>query len=230
MFVESALSSLVSFGLLDVVLPFIVSYTIVFALLEKTKPFGDGKRNISIILSLVIGLTTVALISLRSFYVLIFASAGVVLGGFFLIFLLGVFGIQMSEKIHWYHYMLPILILALILMVLYPSYIDDVLEYVLAPSVVAPLVVVGVLFLLLRDPQQERSVAKEQRQAQKQRKQQERDLSERNRQTNNASSPAAPQPSSSQQQSSQAPEAIDYADYPALQDTIQKMRDIANKK
>ena len=43
-------------GIFDVVLPFLLVFTMTFAVLEKIKLFGEGKKNINVIISLVIGL------------------------------------------------------------------------------------------------------------------------------------------------------------------------------
>jgi len=40
----------------DIVLPFLLVFTIVFAILEKTKLLGDGKKQIDAIVALVVGL------------------------------------------------------------------------------------------------------------------------------------------------------------------------------
>lgn len=46
-------------GLMDVLLPFLLIFTIVFAVLEKTKILGDGKKNLNATLSLVLSLIVV---------------------------------------------------------------------------------------------------------------------------------------------------------------------------
>ena len=44
----------------ETILPFLLVFTLVFAILEKTKILGDGKRQIDAIVALVIGLIFVA--------------------------------------------------------------------------------------------------------------------------------------------------------------------------
>ena len=45
---------------IDTILPFLLMFTLVFAVLEKTKILGDGKRQIDAIVALVIGLIFVS--------------------------------------------------------------------------------------------------------------------------------------------------------------------------
>ena len=47
------------YGLTDALLPFLLIFAVVFAILQKVKIFGKGKKNINVILSLVIGLLVV---------------------------------------------------------------------------------------------------------------------------------------------------------------------------
>ena len=47
-------------GAYDVILPFLLVFAIVFAILEKTKIFGDKKTNVNFVVSFVIGLLLVA--------------------------------------------------------------------------------------------------------------------------------------------------------------------------
>ena len=46
-------------GFIDVLLPFLLVFTIIFAILQKTKILGEDKRNFNTVLSLVIALLTV---------------------------------------------------------------------------------------------------------------------------------------------------------------------------
>ena len=50
---------LVSIGVYDVLLPFLLVFSIIFAILEKTKIFGDQKTNINAIVAIVVGLLLV---------------------------------------------------------------------------------------------------------------------------------------------------------------------------
>ena len=45
---------------LELVLPFLLVFTIVFAILQKTKILGDGKKQIDAIVALVVGLITIS--------------------------------------------------------------------------------------------------------------------------------------------------------------------------
>lgn len=51
--------SLENLGFLDAFLPFLLIFTIVFAVLEKTGVLGQGKRNLNILLSAILGLIVV---------------------------------------------------------------------------------------------------------------------------------------------------------------------------
>jgi hypothetical protein len=44
----------------EAILPFILVFTLVFAILQKTKLLGDGKKQIDAIVSLVIGLILIS--------------------------------------------------------------------------------------------------------------------------------------------------------------------------
>lgn len=48
-----------SYGLTDALLPFLLIFTIIFAVLQKTKILGEGKKNFNVIIALVMSLTTV---------------------------------------------------------------------------------------------------------------------------------------------------------------------------
>jgi hypothetical protein len=48
-----------SFGLTDVMLPFLLIFTLVFAVLQKSKILGEAKKNFNAVISLVMALTVV---------------------------------------------------------------------------------------------------------------------------------------------------------------------------
>ena len=48
-----------SFGLMDALLPFLLIFTVIFAILQRTKIIGDGKKNFNTIISLVFALLVV---------------------------------------------------------------------------------------------------------------------------------------------------------------------------
>jgi hypothetical protein len=56
---EDFIQLLDSWGVVDVLLPFILIFAIVFAVLDKTNVFGKDKRNINAVIALVIGLSVV---------------------------------------------------------------------------------------------------------------------------------------------------------------------------
>ena len=56
---ENIVESLESWGLTDVVLPFLLIFTIVFAILQKANIFGEGKKRFNVIIALVLSLLVV---------------------------------------------------------------------------------------------------------------------------------------------------------------------------
>src|SRR3989338_7113081 len=56
---EGFLRTLQDWGLTDVLLPFLLIFTIVFAILQKTKILGEDKKNLSVIVAIVVGLLVV---------------------------------------------------------------------------------------------------------------------------------------------------------------------------
>lgn len=56
---ENFFLSLERWGVVDILLPFLLIFTIVFAVLEKTKILGMEKKNLNIIVSLVLGLSVI---------------------------------------------------------------------------------------------------------------------------------------------------------------------------
>lgn len=54
-----AFQSLADWGLFDVILPFILIFTIVFAVLQKAKIFGENSKNFNMVIALVMGLGVV---------------------------------------------------------------------------------------------------------------------------------------------------------------------------
>ncbi len=57
--IERLIENLEQAGFVDVVLPFLLIFTIMFAILQKTKILGDGKKNFNAVISLVISLLVI---------------------------------------------------------------------------------------------------------------------------------------------------------------------------
>lgn len=57
-FVE-VISRLEGFGLTDALLPFLLIFTLMFAVLQKVKIFGKDKKNINVIISVIMGLLVI---------------------------------------------------------------------------------------------------------------------------------------------------------------------------
>ena len=56
---ESFIISLERVGFVDVLLPFLLVFTIIFAILEKTKILGEGKRNMNVGIAMIFALIVV---------------------------------------------------------------------------------------------------------------------------------------------------------------------------
>jgi len=56
----NALEFFRDFGVFDVILPFLLVFTVVFAILQKTKILGDNKPNLDAMVAFVIGMLVVA--------------------------------------------------------------------------------------------------------------------------------------------------------------------------
>jgi hypothetical protein len=59
MALEGTFAQLEALGLFDVILPFILIFTVVFAILQKVKLFGDNSKNFNVVIALVMGLAVV---------------------------------------------------------------------------------------------------------------------------------------------------------------------------
>ncbi len=53
------IQALESWGLTDVMLPFLLVFTIIFAMLQKTRLLGEKKKNLNVVIALVFGLLVV---------------------------------------------------------------------------------------------------------------------------------------------------------------------------
>jgi len=58
-YLVDALYNIGNLGVMDVLVPFILVFTIVFAVLQKTQILGEGKKNFNVIIALVMGLAVV---------------------------------------------------------------------------------------------------------------------------------------------------------------------------
>jgi len=80
----------------DYILPFVLVFTLVFAVLQKTKLLGDGKRQIDALIGLVVGLILIAFPFARNVIVLLmpFLAVAIVV---LLVFML-LYGFIMGKK------------------------------------------------------------------------------------------------------------------------------------
>lgn len=89
-------------GVFDIVIPFLLIFAVVFAILHKTKLFGDENRSINAIISASIGLLALQFGFVQSFYAEIFPRFGVGLAIFLvLIIALGFFVGDDRGKMEW---------------------------------------------------------------------------------------------------------------------------------
>ena len=56
---DGFMRSLDTWGLTDVLLPFLLIFVVIYAILQKTRILGDGKKNLNVIIALVVGLLVV---------------------------------------------------------------------------------------------------------------------------------------------------------------------------
>jgi len=56
---ENFILTLDRWGLTDVLLPFLLIFVIIFAVLQKTEILGEGRKNLSVVVALVVGLLVV---------------------------------------------------------------------------------------------------------------------------------------------------------------------------
>jgi len=56
---EDFFATLESWGMLDALLPFLLIFTVIFAILQKTKVIGEDKKNIHVIIAMIIALLVV---------------------------------------------------------------------------------------------------------------------------------------------------------------------------
>src|SRR3989338_6587917 len=59
MALDDMINTLVDLGVMDVLIPFLLVFTIVFAVAQKSKIFGDDKKNFNVIIALVMALAVV---------------------------------------------------------------------------------------------------------------------------------------------------------------------------
>jgi hypothetical protein len=59
MILENFMLQLTNWGVADVLLPFILVFTIVFAVMQKTKILGDGRKQFNVVIALVMAMSVV---------------------------------------------------------------------------------------------------------------------------------------------------------------------------
>ena len=59
MVLENFVQNLETWGVADIILPFLLIFTIIFAIMQKAKILGDDKKNMNVIIALIIGLLVV---------------------------------------------------------------------------------------------------------------------------------------------------------------------------
>jgi hypothetical protein len=79
-----------TFGFFQYIVPFMISFMVMFAILEKTGVFGQGKTDLNMVLSFLLSLTVVAnenLLSFMNSYISNFSVAMIFLAVSFIIFM-----------------------------------------------------------------------------------------------------------------------------------------------
>ncbi|MBS3142633.1 hypothetical protein J4464_04575 [Candidatus Woesearchaeota archaeon] len=85
-------STLQDYGIIEIALPFILVFAIMFAILEKTKIFGQDRKNISIVVSLVLAFIFVYFGPLETINKFLPSVSALAIAIIMLLILLGLFG------------------------------------------------------------------------------------------------------------------------------------------
>ena len=56
---QSMIVRLDALGLTDVILPFMLIFVIIFAILQKTKILGESRKNLNVVIAIVVGLLVI---------------------------------------------------------------------------------------------------------------------------------------------------------------------------
>lgn len=113
----------------ETILPFVLVFTIVFAVLQKAKVFGEGKRQIDALIALVAGLLVISFASATGFIIQLVPFLAVSLVVLLvLMILLGSFFKGPSDWPKWINY--PLIIVAILAVVIAVVYITDVWQYI----------------------------------------------------------------------------------------------------
>lgn len=164
---QNAVEFLVRFGFFDVVLPFLLVFTIVFAILEKTKILGtdDGKpkKNINSMVAFTIALFVIAakqiVVAIQASLPLVFLVLLVLICFMLLVgaFVGGDKEFNFSEWKGWTKFLAVVMFIAVILIFLFAfGYLDSVLNYLSAKwtdtfivSLIFLAIVVGTIYYIV---------------------------------------------------------------------------------
>ncbi|MBI4148148.1 hypothetical protein HY490_02550 [Candidatus Woesearchaeota archaeon] len=150
---DSVIRVLVDFGLVDVILPFVLVFAVVFGILEQTKVFGEQRKNVNIVVALVAAMLVLASVDVLSAVNRTASFLAVVLvTGLVVMMVLGVVGVQSFEKSK------PLMYVVLAVMVLGGLYILGAFEIVnrrsltnyFLPAVLVFALFVGLVWAVLR--------------------------------------------------------------------------------
>ncbi|MBW3014556.1 hypothetical protein KY335_04945 [Candidatus Woesearchaeota archaeon] len=153
-YLEGAMRFLVKMGLLDVVLPFLLSFVLVYALLQKTELFGkeksgEPKQRLNIVVALVASLLFVGLIQYTDFIMWFLFITVVIVGIIMFLLITKLFGVDVKLT-SWI--IIPVMIFFLVLFTY--KFIDYtvLLAAILHPfTVFLGAVVIGIYFIV-REP------------------------------------------------------------------------------
>jgi len=124
---------------IEFILPFVLVFTIVFAMLQKTQLFGEDKRQIDVLIGLVVGLILLAFPTARNIIILLtpfLAIAVVILLVFMLLygFITGKKGVDVLNQ-GWKIALVALLALALVAyIILITGYSDKIYLLFFGPS------------------------------------------------------------------------------------------------
>jgi len=157
-FYQEAVQFMVRLGVLDVVIPFIFAFTIVYALIVKTKIFGDKSSRYGAVIALVSGLVFVNFVKFSD--VLLFSSyvAILLIAGLMVMLLMNFFNVE-SLPLKW---AVTIVVVAFIIILGY-DYIEwsVVWKVVFNPATLACIALIGGIWFVVREKKTEKKASKQ---------------------------------------------------------------------
>ncbi len=151
MAIEEVIRPLVDIGLVDVILPFLLVFTIVYATLQKTEVLGPDKRRMNTMVAFVIGFLTVLATSLLNVInVLLSWFVLVLLAGLLVAMVFGLVGAETGNRNK---------VLGAIMLILFPMFLiyglskagilsqNRFLTMILIPVIILGMIIISVFFV-----------------------------------------------------------------------------------